>query len=386
MKKILFIIIFILSLENVYALYSYRNDLLKQLNFYKSDIVTFEGWVTQNNSLINLYKNKIDSLNTEITILSEVLEKLETSRLESRDRIIIEEAALIKQQEKYDKLKDEFAKKLVWLYKNGKDIDLQILLTSKSFNEITVKLEYLIKVTESRKRNLDNLKKEKSILEEKKKISSMNRNAIKEYIKTKKDVKNKLLFDKVGYEKIIDSLTTANEVINRQIEKKNNLISEIQQELSDIKTDFIYSLYTTPTYGTKKFSELKGQLIFPVESINIINPYGIFTNTETATLENNYGIDLSIARKSNVRVVYDGTIEAIIRVPYFGLTVIVQHDSLYRTIYSSLSEINVSIGQKVKAGYLIAKTGDNPMGQAFHFEIWEGNKNLNPINWVKKIF
>lgn len=386
MKKILLIIIFILSLENVYALYSYRNDLLKQLNFYKSDIVTFEGWVTQNNSLINLYKNKIDSLNIEITILSEVLEKLETSRLESRDRIIIEEAALIKQQEKYDKLKDEFAKKLVWLYKNGKDIDLQILLTSKSFNEITVKLEYLIKVTESRKRNMDNLKKEKSILEEKKKISSMNKNAIKEYIKTKKDVKNKLLFDKVGYEKIIDSLTTANEVINRQIEKKNNLISEIQQELSDIKTDFIYNLYTTPTYGTKKFSELKGQLIFPVESINIINPYGIFTNTETATLENNYGIDLSIARKSNVRVVYDGTIEAIIRVPYFGLTVIVQHDSLYRTIYSSLSEINVSIGQKVKAGYLIAKTGDNPMGQAFHFEIWEGNKNLNPINWVKKIF
>ncbi|MGC8859268.1 MAG: murein hydrolase activator EnvC family protein [Ignavibacteria bacterium] len=386
MKKTLFLIFFFLFLENVYPLYSYRNDLIKQLNFYKSDIVTFENWITQNNSLINFYKDKIDSLNTEITILSEILEKLETSRLESPDRIIIEEAALIKQQGKYDRLKDEFARKLVWLYKNGKDIDLQILFTSKSFNEITVKLEYLIKVTESRKRTLDNLRKEKTLLEEKKKISSMNKNAIREYIKTKKDVKNKLLFNKSSYEKMVDSLATANEVIKRQIDKKNTFINEIQQELSDIKTDFVYNLYTTPTYGTKKFPELKGQLIFPVESINIINPYGVFTNTETATLENNYGIDVSIARKSNVRVVYDGTIEAIIRVPYFGLTVIVRHDSLYRTVYSSLSEVNVSTGQTVKAGYLIAKTGDNPMGQAFHYEIWEGKRNLNPTNWVKKLF
>jgi len=382
----LFIIFFILSLGNVYALYSYRNDLLKQLNYYKSDLITFESWISQNNTLINLYKNKIDSLNIEITILSEILEKLETSKLESPDRIILEEAALIKQQDKYNKLKNEFARKLVWLYKNGKDIDLQILLSSKSFNEITVKLEYLIKVTESRKRNMDNLKKEKILLEEKKKLSTMNKNALKEYIKTKKDVKNKLLLTKINSEKILDSLTTANEVIKRQIEKTNSFINEIQQELSDLKTDFVYNLYTTPAYGNKKLNELKGQLILPVESINIINPYGVFINTETGTLEYNYGVDLSIARKSNVKVVYDGIVEAILRVPYFGLTVIVKHDSLYRTVYSSLSEVNVTSEQIVKSGNIIAKTGDNPMGQAFHFEIWEGKKDLNPINWIRKSF
>jgi len=386
MKKMLFIIFFILSLGNVYALYSYRNDLLKQLNYYKSDLITFESWISQNNTLINLYKNKIDSLNIEITILSEILEKLETSKLESPDRIILEEAALIKQQDKYNKLKNEFARKLVWLYKNGKDIDLQILLSSKSFNEITVKLEYLIKVTESRKRNMDNLKKEKILLEEKKKLSTMNKNALKEYIKTKKDVKNKLLLTKINSEKILDSLTTANEVIKRQIEKTNSFINEIQQELSDLKTDFVYNLYTTPAYGNKKLNELKGQLILPVESINIINPYGVFINTETGTLEYNYGVDLSIARKSNVKVVYDGIVEAILRVPYFGLTVIVKHDSLYRTVYSSLSEVNVTSEQIVKSGNIIAKTGDNPMGQAFHFEIWEGKKDLNPINWIRKSF
>jgi len=386
MKKMLFIIFFILSLGNVYALYSYRNDLLKQLNYYKSDLITFESWISQNNTLINLYKNKIDSLNIEITILSEILEKLETSKLESPDRIILEEAALIKQQDKYNKLKNEFARKLVWLYKNGKDIDLQILLSSKSFNEITVKLEYLIKVTESRKRNMDNLKKEKILLEEKKKLSTMNKNALKEYIKTKKDVKNKLLLTKINSEKILDSLTTANEVIKRQIQKTNSFINEIQQELSDLKADFVYNLYTTPAYGNKKLNELKGQLILPVESINIINPYGVFINTETGTLEYNYGVDLSIARKSNVKVVYDGIVEAILRVPYFGLTVIVKHDSLYRTVYSSLSEVNVTSEQIVKSGNIIAKTGDNPMGQAFHFEIWEGKKDLNPINWIRKSF
>lgn len=386
MKKALFYILLLLTIENSYALYSYKTDLIKQLNFYKSDIATFENLITYNTTSINFYRQKIDSLNTEITILSEILVKLETSKLETRDRIIIEEASLIKQQEKYDRLKDEFAKKLIWLYKNGKDINLQVLFTSKSFNEMAVRLEYLIKVTESRKRSLDNLRKEKILLEEKKKISSMNKNAITEYIKTKKDARNKLLFDKGSYEKIIDSLTTANEIIKRQIDKKNNFINEIQEELSDLNTDFVYNLYINPDYGTKKFSELKGQLIFPVESINIINPYGIFTNQETTTLYNNYGIDISIARKSNVRVVYDGIIEAIVKVPYFGLTVIVRHDSVYRSVYSSLGEVNVRIGQSVKAGYLIAQTGDNPMGQAFHYEIWEGEKPVNPINWIRKSF
>ena len=66
----------------------------------------------------------------------------------------------------------------------------------------------------------------------------------------------------------------------------------------------------------------------------------------------------------------------------YGNVVIIEHDSGIRTSYSSLSEITVNKGEKVKQGQVIGKSGvssyTNGLGQSLHFEIIKGEQYINP--------
>ncbi|MCH9030149.1 MAG: M23 family metallopeptidase [Bacteroidetes bacterium] len=62
--------------------------------------------------------------------------------------------------------------------------------------------------------------------------------------------------------------------------------------------------------------------------------------------------------------------------------IIVTHKEDYRTVYSHLSEIYVSEGEKLKTGKVIAKIGDSLDGKVLHFEIWNSRENQNPEVWL----
>ena len=69
----------------------------------------------------------------------------------------------------------------------------------------------------------------------------------------------------------------------------------------------------------------------------------------------------------------DGRVEEIFTDDRYGLTVRVAHDGGAETVYASLSKAHVKTGQSVKAGQVIALSGDSArcekeMGEHVHFE------------------
>jgi murein DD-endopeptidase MepM/ murein hydrolase activator NlpD len=62
----------------------------------------------------------------------------------------------------------------------------------------------------------------------------------------------------------------------------------------------------------------------------------------------------------------------------------IDHGYGFMTRYAHLSKINVTRGQRVKRGDVIAAMGSTgySTGPHLHYEVWRNGKVLNPMNFI----
>lgn len=140
----------------------------------------------------------------------------------------------------------------------------------------------------------------------------------------------------------------------------------------------------------QSFESNRGRLPWPVSSGTITEGYGRNPHPKIKNLyTNNNGIDISTNRGSSVRSVFEGEVTSVLSIPGAGKVVIIKHGN-YRTVYSNLQEVNVSVGSKVKTKQLIGSLlpDDDDVLSVSHFEIHQvsnGQINrMNPTNWIAR--
>jgi murein hydrolase activator len=384
MIKYFYILLFFVT-SAAFADYNYKEDLTRQISIYKFDVEKLNVRIEEIRSKIKNYESMLSMLNDSILVLSSFVEK--SPGLIStypKNKYLTDEAKLIKAKEKIESMKSDFLKKVLFLYKHSDDFNSQIIFSSRSLNDFYVRLEYLNKVSEMRKKDFDRLKRELTVLEEKRRLSKLNRDEYLRYVREKKEAQKNLILQKTNQENNISSLKDEIEMIQRQIEKKNSFIDKIERELFNFNISTIYRIDQTIDYENKPIWELKGKLILPVLSVNILTDFGKSINPESKTISYNNGIDVSIAKGSDVKCIAEGKVEIITYIPYFGNVVIVNHDGNYRSIYAILKDVSVHGNQQVHPGDILAKTSENNNGQCFHFELWKDNSPLDPKQWLRR--
>ena len=123
---------------------------------------------------------------------------------------------------------------------------------------------------------------------------------------------------------------------------------------------------------------LKGEILreFAKDSL-------VFSNTLQEWITHT-GVDIKADKTSVVKAAEAGTVSAIKNDPRYGLTVIINHDNGYQTIYSNLltSEFVVK-GEKVEKGQSIGTVGNSASFESsddyhLHFELLKNNEYLDP--------
>ncbi|MBR1417121.1 MAG: M23 family metallopeptidase [Bacilli bacterium] len=101
----------------------------------------------------------------------------------------------------------------------------------------------------------------------------------------------------------------------------------------------------------------------------------------------NTGIMYTCENEFNVIAVLDGTIKDIKDDPIMGKIVEIDHNNNNITIYQSLANVNVSVGQKVIQGEIIGVSGQNKIVNndlyALHFEVYKDGELINPESFYK---
>lgn len=99
---------------------------------------------------------------------------------------------------------------------------------------------------------------------------------------------------------------------------------------------------------------------------------------------NHNGVDISVKTGTNVRAPWGGTVTTAKNDTTYGggLTVVVSHPNGYTTGYCHLSQFCVGVGDKVKAGSVIALSGNTgrTSGPHLHFTLTDTatNQKLDP--------
>lgn len=385
-KKVTLILLLIIFGTNfhVKADYDLKKDKALQIYNFKKDIEMLEDLILKNDFLTDKYKNELNEFENQISMITELLQNVEVSQLDSKEKLMLEEAELIKRTGKLEDLKLKFKQKIIWLYKHGSGYNLEIIFSSETLNQFYVRLEYLNKVTHMRKKDFDKIRNNQYLLEEKKKIYNLEAREKLDYITKKREDQRTLLEQKILNENTLKSLNYENENLNRQIEHKRKMISDIESYLSILKSDFVYEIDQKIDYAGKPFESLKQKLIIPVQSVNILSDFGESINPETRTITYNNGIDVSIAKGSDVKCIASGIVEDVRYIPTLGNVIIIKHDSVYKTIYATVEDITVTKNSSVNAGMVIAKTSENLNGQSFHFELWINNYPTDPKFWFRR--
>lgn len=141
---------------------------------------------------------------------------------------------------------------------------------------------------------------------------------------------------------------------------------------------------------SKSFEGNRGKLPWPVEKGNITEGYGKNAHpTIPGVYTNNNGIDISAPKNAQIRAVFEGEVTSVMNIPGAGKVVILKHGN-YRTVYSNLQSVFVSVGSKVSTKQVIGSlvNSDGQSLSTSHFEIHQvigtAVSSLNPSLWLAK--
>lgn len=112
--------------------------------------------------------------------------------------------------------------------------------------------------------------------------------------------------------------------------------------------------------------------------------YGMRIHPFYKTLVSHQGVDFTVSEGSPVFVTADGTVKDITtRNSSSGNSIVIDHGNGYQTIYNHLEKINVSKGQRVKRGDIIALSGNTGLSLAphLHYEIRHGGMRVDPVHY-----
>ncbi len=132
-----------------------------------------------------------------------------------------------------------------------------------------------------------------------------------------------------------------------------------------------------------QFEQNRGRLPWPVDKGNVYIPFGISTVPGTKIVRKSDGIEIALPEGSAVKSVADG--EVVYASEVNGSPVVFVRHGKYFTIYNQLSSISVSVGQNVKAGSVLGRSGKSIDGEGAIMFMINNEKGvaMDPELWLK---
>ena len=421
--------LFIFAFGTVFAQKTDRKTLEKQRNTTRKQIETTRKILKQTQGQKQKSVAVLRTLQAQIGLRKRIVNQIGNELVGIDGEIVDQNEELKALGVEIVLLKEQYAKLIYNGYKSSNMRNrLQFLFSSDDFNQVIKRMNYLKKLVEFRKKQLnlikgkidENTRRVHKLMETKseKLLLLNNREQEKKELETDETEANDLLNELKKQEKELTKELRDKEALARKLddaikkaieeeirraraeeerkrkEEAERMRKEAEAKAKENKTTAPPVAKTEPAMTefnavdmalSKQFNLNKTKLPWPVGSGFISQAFGIHPHPtmRNITTENN-GINISTTQGSKARAVFDGEITAIVKIPGLFNTVLVKHGE-YFTVYSNLEVVNISKGQQIKTGQELGLIYTNEEGKTeLHFEVWKGNEKQNPEHWLRR--
>ncbi len=331
-------------------------------------------------------------LERQIAMITDLKRELIRERSMKQQQIDVLQATVDANAAKIMIMKERYARRALKAYKMGTQRDVELLLSAEDFNEVMRRGMYFGAIHRAEQQLLNDL--EALITENTRnqerlqgRLAEVDQN-ISEEERTARQLSQKKKKRNADLKKLKKDQRSLNQQIAEKksaIEKIEKLIADLESQKQERLRELARRRGMTMEQAAGAFAKTRGQLSWPVDGRVVAN-FGNQKNERLGTITNNPGIDIAAAKGKPVRAVMDGIVVAITWIPSFGNTIILDHGAGYYTVYAHLEEIQVSMNAYVLRDQIIAKVGDTGSldGAKLHFEVWQGDKKVDPRLWLKK--
>jgi len=330
------------------------------------------------------------------------------------DEIYLGNVEIYRLQVQLDTLKSQYAKSVVYAYKNNTSYDfLNFIFSANSFNDALNRVSYLRSYRAYRQEQVTAIQDRQKLIADKKQQLLAKQAQKKSVLQNQQVQLNELASQKKEKDAVVSKLKSEEKQLSKEIASKKKRDKQLQGQIAAIirriidaerkeslaKNNTTTNTNTgTKTTTTKKeyfnlnegqrnlaasFEKNKGGLPWPVDNGVVTIPFG--TSVSGGLSIDNPGITISTPSSGgSVKAVFNGEVSAVSNLGD-GMMVMIRHGK-YFTIYSNLSSANVSKGSTVSTGQVIGRTGgaDDGSGGQLDFMLMIENRNVNPSPWLRR--
>ncbi len=261
-----------------------------------------------------------------------------------------------------------------YIYKNGSNHILGLLLSVKTFIEFTSNLKLVNLFAEQGNNNVHQIKDKRNAVMNIKKVMM----ELREKQKDHQDEMRDLVSESENKTAQIETLYSQKKTLLSQTRSNKEELIKMEAEFAE-KEDELIKILESYKYGIPP----SGKLLWPAKG-PMVSGLGYRIHPILGINRFHSGIDIGAPYGAHVIAAAGGE---VIQSGYFGgygYSVMLYHGGGYATWYAHLSSINVSMGQMVERGKLVGLIGSTgwSTGPHLHFEIRINGSAQNPMEYL----
>ncbi len=415
-----------------------RQEIQRELQEIQGMYNKVKGQTKQTLGQLNILNRKINLQEQYIGTISKELRNI-------TDDIYLSELEIYRLNKQLDTLKAQYAKTIVYTYKNRSNYDyVNFIFSASSFNDAIKRIAYLKSYRAYREKQVSTILETQQLIAQRKQQQLVRKDQKNVTLQTQTKQVQELAVQKKEKDAVVTQLKSKERELQGQIATKKKRDRDLQNAITAIvrreieaakakakaeaeakrKADELAErknaektvpVATTPTGATtspivttkrnepakkpdsyldftakdvalnSSFASNRAKLPWPVDNGIMVLKFGPNQIENTKIILDNPGITIATPSSGvTVRAVFDGEVSGVYNLGD-GMAVTIRHGK-YFTTYGNLSAVTVSRGATVKTGQQIGKAGkdDDGNGGQIEFILMIETKNVDPLPWLRR--